>query len=105
MESGKHALVMASPDISPLFETLGFSVYPTDEHSPRDLYDMLKDGGHNVGLICISETIEVEETLQDKLFSLDIPLIFFPEQEGSGGSTLEALVERAVGMKPDFLKE
>lgn len=106
MDSQKRAVILASPDITPLFETLGFWVYPTDEYSPYGLYESLKDGSHNVGLICISETISVDEKTQDKLFNLDIPLIFFPEDaQGDGNKTLEALVERAVGMKPDFLKE
>ncbi len=105
MESGKIAIAMTSPEIASLFETLGFSVYATHEYSPHDLYNRLKTDDHNVGLICISEAVDIDEGLQSKLYSLDIPLIFFPEEEGTGANTLEALVERAVGMKPDFLKE
>ena len=96
---------MASAEITPLFETLGFSVYPTDEYSPEDLYETLKADPSKVGLVCISETVPVEEKLQEKLFGLDIPLMFFPEEDGNGSQALESLVERAIGMKPDFLKE
>jgi len=40
MESQKTAVILASPDITPLFETLGFWVYPTDKYSPQELYDL-----------------------------------------------------------------
>ncbi len=99
--------IIGNPDACLLYQTFGCIPLSTEQQDLDSILDYLKDNLSDIGMILITSDTMIEGLYEKKLNQLQVPLLTIPthpDESGKGFTTLEKLVDKAVGMKIDFLK-
>lgn len=106
-EQQKHVYIIGNQDACLLYQTFGCTPLSTETHSLEQILETLQENVSDIGMILITSDTPVDGLFEKKLNQLQVPLLTIPthpNESGKGFNTLEKLVDKAVGMKIDFLK-
>ena len=108
MKASKNAILIGRNDTANLFSIFGFITYSIDQKDIAEILKGLEQNVSSIGLIFVTSEVSLTEKQQRTLDRLDVPLLtvpVHPEESDISRTQFERLVERAVGMKMDFLQE
>ena len=108
MEDSKKSILIARNDTATLFKIFGFETFSIDTMEPKEILSALHEMHSQLGIIIRTSEVSFSDKHEQFLQNLDVPMITIPVRAGEGNvaaAKFERLVEKAVGMKLDFLKE
>lgn len=106
-QQSKHVYIIGNQDACLLYQTFGCTPLSTEAQDLETIIETLKDNIPDIGMILITSDTKIDGLYEKKLNQLQVPLLTIPthpNESGKGFETLEKLVDKAVGMKIDFLK-
>lgn len=107
METTKKSILIGRNDTATLFKIFGFETFSIDTMESREILTALNEMQSELGVIIRTSEVSFSEREEQFLQHLDVPMITIPVKAGEGNvaaAKFERLVEKAVGMKLDFLK-
>ncbi len=107
MEASKKSILIGRNDTATLFKIFGFETFSIDTLEPQQILQSLHEMQSELGIILRTSEVHFSDKHEQFLQHLDVPMITIPVQAGEGNvaaDKFERLVEKAVGMKLDFLK-
>lgn len=106
-QQSKHVYIIGNQDACLLYQTFGCTPLSTENQDLETILDILRENISDIGMILITSDTPIDGIFEKKLNQLQVPLLTIPthpRESGKGFETLEKLVDKAVGMKIDFLK-
>jgi vacuolar-type H+-ATPase subunit F/Vma7 len=108
MKPDKHIMLLGRSGTLTLFQLFGFVTRPIEtEVDLTDVLHELEDHRDQYGAVLLTSDVIVTERQQKKINALNIPILsipLHPDQTAIGHASMEQLIEKAVGMKLQFLK-
>jgi len=103
----KKSIFIGQKETVTLFKIFGFETISLDEFDEKEIFDQIMADKDNIGLILRTNQLRVSAKQNKIIFELNIPIISIPIADGESEiqiNDLQNLIEKAVGMKLDFLK-
>ena len=105
--NSKKSIFIGKKETVTLFRIFGFETISLDEFDEKEIFDKIISDKDNIGLILRTNQLVFSNKQNETIFELNIPIIEIPIAEGESElqiNDLKNLIEKAVGMKLDFLK-
>jgi V/A-type H+/Na+-transporting ATPase subunit F len=104
----KKVAIMGKKGTVTLFRLFGFQIFEveTDEDVNAAITEV-EEKIAQFGMLLLTSDINLTDRQAKKMSALSVPMIVIPmhkSQTGVGHATMERLIEKAVGMKLQFLK-
>ncbi len=108
MKPTKHIMLLGSSGTLTLFQLFGFVTRAVDtEADMLTVLQELDEQADQYGAILMTSDIQLTDRQQKKINALNLPILVIPlhpDQTSIGHASMERLIEKAVGMKLQFLK-
>lgn len=103
----KKSIFIGRKETTTLFKIFGFNTIVIDDFNEKEIFDQILNDKDNIGLILRTNQLAFSDKQNRIIFDLNIPIIEIPIADGESElqiNDLQNLIEKAVGMKLDFLK-